>query len=366
MRIIYFDLETTGYKGADKYSEKHKIIQIAMLENQHFFVSYINPEIPILDKSTKFHNITNAHVEKAPTFKKVWEQIDEQFGLSNSNEEIVLVAHNAFCFDRLILIKEMNHAGMVDIHKKLKNVFFGDSLLVFRHAIDEELKKEINKSTLEYSKFNLNNLHKFFFGIDIEDAHDALSDVLALQKICNCIQIDWSKFPYLIGVEHFKHSSWFFPPIYTNSSLISIKGIGKKRFELIKKKLGYHVETIDDFNKYFYPNPKKQVYTDDELVTIVLNIEGFLRKEINIIEDNVVLEFLSIVTETNPFFLLNLGFPFARDVYGKFNVKNIGFDGFVSIHKLIEQSFYDEKLRRNLQLDYINSKAFKYYTYRYI
>ncbi|PIZ87312.1 hypothetical protein COX93_01415 [Candidatus Nomurabacteria bacterium CG_4_10_14_0_2_um_filter_30_12] len=151
--IIFFDTETTGVNNTDF------LCQLAYKINDKTFCELYKPEIKIPPEASAVHHITNKMVEDKTSFKKNpnFKDIKNLFEDKNS----ILVAHNAK-FDLAIIKKE----GIIP-----KNVIC--TLRVAR-ALDKENK--IPQHKLQFLRY--------FLDIDIDaTAHDALGDVLVLEKL---------------------------------------------------------------------------------------------------------------------------------------------------------------------------------------
>ena len=91
MREIVLDTETTGLK----FSENHRIIEIAALEIIDFlptgkkFHKYINPQRDVPESSVNIHGITEKFLEDKPLFKEIADEFLEFVGSDN------IIAHNA-------------------------------------------------------------------------------------------------------------------------------------------------------------------------------------------------------------------------------------------------------------------------------
>ena len=91
MREIVLDTETTGLK----FSENHRIIEIAALEIVDFlptgkkFHKYINPQRDVPESSVNIHGITEKFLEDKPLFKEIADELLEFVGSDN------IIAHNA-------------------------------------------------------------------------------------------------------------------------------------------------------------------------------------------------------------------------------------------------------------------------------
>ena len=84
MREIVLDTETTGLK----FSENHRIIEIAALEIIDFlptgkkFHKYINPQRDVPESSVNIHGITGKFLEDKPLFKDIADEFYSNAGSS--------------------------------------------------------------------------------------------------------------------------------------------------------------------------------------------------------------------------------------------------------------------------------------------
>jgi len=153
LKLIFFDTETTGN------TEKDFLCQIAYKCGEESFVGLYKPPIKIPPEASAIHHITNKMVVDKPTFKESTDQpiIKKLF----EDKDSIIVAHNA-PFDLLIISKE-------DIVPRK----FICTLRVARY-LDKEGKIE---------RYNLQYL-RYLLELEIEaTAHDALGDVLVLEKL---------------------------------------------------------------------------------------------------------------------------------------------------------------------------------------
>jgi DNA polymerase III epsilon subunit-like protein len=151
-QLIFLDTETTGNMPPDR------LCQIAYKIGDTMVNELYKPPVPITIESMAVHHITEKMVANKPVFvgSTEFEQLKKLF-----ETDIIFVAHNAK-FDILMLEKE----GL-----KPKKVI--DTYRVARH-LDPEGK--IPSYRLQYLRYLL--------GIEIEAAaHDAMGDVLVLQKL---------------------------------------------------------------------------------------------------------------------------------------------------------------------------------------
>ncbi len=152
-KIIFFDTETTGNEPKDV------LIQIAYKNGSDSFTGLYKPSMKIPPEASAVHHITNKMLADKLSFKESGdlEKIKKLF----EDKDTVVVAHNA-TFDLEMVKKE----GIVPSK-------FICTLRVARH-LDKEGK---------ISKFNLQYL-RYLLEIEVEaTAHDAMGDVMVLEKL---------------------------------------------------------------------------------------------------------------------------------------------------------------------------------------
>ncbi len=152
-KIIFFDTETTGN------TEKDFLCQIAYKNGEENFVGLYKPPVRIPPEASAVHHITNKMVEGRPTFSKSedFPKIKELL----EDRDTVIIAHNA-PFDLMIIKKE----GIIPVN-------FICTLRLARYLDPDE---KIEKYNLQYLRYLLD--------IEIDaTAHDALGDVLVLEKL---------------------------------------------------------------------------------------------------------------------------------------------------------------------------------------
>jgi len=153
-QIIFFDTETTGNEP-----KKDFLCQLAYKIGNETFCELYKPSIPIPPEASAVHHITN----KMVSLKKAFQESGEYKKIKKLLEspDSIVVAHNAK-FDYEIIKKE----GIIP-----PNVIC--TLRVAR-ALDKE--NVIPQYRLQYLRYYLD--------IEIEaEAHDALGDVLVLEKL---------------------------------------------------------------------------------------------------------------------------------------------------------------------------------------
>jgi DNA polymerase-3 subunit epsilon len=158
-KIAFFDLETTGTSIS-----KDKIVQIGVLttdlnlkeiSRQEWLV---NPLIPIPKEASDIHGITNETVKDA----KVFEWIAEEF--LTTITDCHLGGYNILGFDIPLLNEELIRCG-----KKLN--------MEGRKVFDVmQMYFDLNPRKLENAYFQ-------YTGKQMENAHDALADVVATKDV---------------------------------------------------------------------------------------------------------------------------------------------------------------------------------------
>ena len=152
-KIIFFDTETTGN------TEKDFLCQIAYKIGEESFTGLYKPSVKIPPEASAVHHITNKMVadkqsfNESPDSKKIKELFED--------ENTVVVAHNVQ-FDLMIIKKE-------DIIPK-------NSICTLRLARYLDPEGKIERYNLQYLRYLLE--------LEVEaTAHDALGDVLVLEKL---------------------------------------------------------------------------------------------------------------------------------------------------------------------------------------
>lgn len=153
-KIIFLDTETTGNEP-----KKDFLCQLAYKTKTETFCELYKPPIPIPPEASAITHITNKHVANKPTFKESPEYKKIKTLLEDKNS--VMVAHNNK-FDFEIL--------------KNENIFPSNRICTLRVARTLDKNNIIPQYRLQYLRYYLD--------IDIEaPAHDALGDVLVLEKL---------------------------------------------------------------------------------------------------------------------------------------------------------------------------------------
>jgi len=156
-RPIYYDTETTGIN-----SEKDRIIELAAYDpiQERSFCEFIHPGFPIPPESSAIHHITDDMVADAGKFEEVGKAFADF-----CPENTVLIAHNNDSFDKLFIEAEYNRNDL-----SLPNWEYVDSL------------KWSRRYRSDLPRHSLQHLREVY-GIEANNAHRALDDVMVLYRV---------------------------------------------------------------------------------------------------------------------------------------------------------------------------------------
>jgi DNA polymerase III subunit epsilon len=153
--LCFFDLESTGLNVV-----RDRILQIAIIK---YFADgrkpaelsmLVNPGIPISEEAMRVHGITPKDVANKPTFPQVAQKIFDFIGNAD------LAGYNSNRFDVPMLMEEFDRAGI-------------DFDIESRRTID------VQRIFYKMEPRNLRAALRFYCGLEMENAHDALADVKA-------------------------------------------------------------------------------------------------------------------------------------------------------------------------------------------
>lgn len=157
--IVFFDSETTGLDIV-----KDRIVQLALykIDTEGYEIQknfFFNPEYPISEEAYTVHGISEERVKDAPTFKEKAQYLyDEYFKDSD------LAGFNILRFDIPLLAEEFYRCGIE---------FPNDDVRI----IDvQSIYHEMEKRTLVEG-------YKFYTGKVLENAHDAMFDIVATKEV---------------------------------------------------------------------------------------------------------------------------------------------------------------------------------------
>ena len=153
--LVFFDIESTGLNVM-----RDRIIQIGLMKflkdggEPEELELLINPGIPIGEEAMKIHGITPNDVARKPVFEQVAQQLFDFIGDAD------LGGYNISRFDVPLLMEEFARVGM-DFN------------------IDNRRFVDVQRIFYKMEPRNLRAAVKFYCGMDMEDAHDAMADVRA-------------------------------------------------------------------------------------------------------------------------------------------------------------------------------------------
>jgi DNA polymerase-3 subunit epsilon len=156
--IIFFDLETTGINIASDRIVEISYLKVDVNGNESEKTLRINPGMPIPEKASEIHGITDEDVKGAPAFQEVAKSLAREF------EGCDLAGYNSVKFDIPLLAEEFLRAG-VDIDLKRRK--FVDVQIIF-------MKMEPRTLSAAYT---------FFTGKELSDAHSASADTRATYEV---------------------------------------------------------------------------------------------------------------------------------------------------------------------------------------
>lgn len=167
LRPIFYDTETTGIR-----SSQDRIVEIAAYDPERdlTFERLINPGISIPAEVSAIHNISDAMVADCPSFAEVGKEF-----IDFCSGEVVLIAHNNDAFDIHFVRNEMQRH---QIAFPTEWQFF-DTLKWARRY-----RPDLPRHTLQFLRE--------MYGIEKNNAHRALDDVIVLHQIYVCMVDDLS------------------------------------------------------------------------------------------------------------------------------------------------------------------------------
>ncbi len=164
--LAMLDLETTGL-----FFTLDRVIQISITlhfpnEDPVKWKQLLNPEIPIPPEVTEIHHITDEDVKDAPLFKAYSKDLSEML------RDVDFGGQNVE-FDLKMLRREFKLASVKWDWEKT------DSMVIDSKRLDEIVRPR-----------SLKDLYKYHRGHDLEDAHDAGTDVAASEEVMEAILVN--------------------------------------------------------------------------------------------------------------------------------------------------------------------------------
>lgn len=186
---IVIDTETTGSAGIPTFHPKHQVVQICALHlgSKDTFMRYCRPSegLQIPSNSTDIHKIGQMVVQTIGVSQQEAMVGLKEFVASHAEgRPVVMIAHNA-PFDQQMVTKtlESELREYSGINYKDHPWKWFDTLVAFR-----ELYPEIDREHWpEERPYSLGSLmEKFHPQHEMEDAHNAMADVVALSMLFVC------------------------------------------------------------------------------------------------------------------------------------------------------------------------------------
>jgi len=280
--FVFFDLETTGCpQSGSIFHDYHRIVQISAVCGDQTFDAVVNPQCHIPSESTEIHRVKNSDVQASPTFAKIFPLfrafIKKQI---KRGVVVVLVAHNAFGFDKPMLEKECARFGL-RIPPSWK---FYDTLLKYRTQFSELSSKR------------LGDIYKERFGEDLTGAHNSLADSLALKRL---FELDL-RLHFTMDETLPVHEQRY---LNDNEDVVRVRGIGQKTKAKLSRVLNIQDPTIGQLRERLVSGHS---YAEIEL---------FIRTQMNCYKEQFVFSILcEIVQPTQPHLLFQ-SFPFLQHTF---------------------------------------------------
>jgi DNA polymerase-3 subunit epsilon len=167
--IIFFDLETTGINIASDRIVEISYLKVDLNGNETSRTLRINPGMPIPEKVTAIHGISDEDVKNAPTFHEVAKSLAREI------EGCDLAGYNSVKFDIPLLAEEFLRSG-VDIDLKRRK--FVDVQVIF----------------MKMEPRTLSAAYKFFVNKELDHAHSAAADTRATYEV---LQAQLDRYPNL-------------------------------------------------------------------------------------------------------------------------------------------------------------------------
>ena len=245
--IIFFDLETTGINIASDRIVEISFLKVDLNGNETSKTLRLNPGIPIPEKVTAIHGISNEDVKDAPGFNEVAKSLARDF------EGCDLAGYNSVKFDIPLLAEEFLRAG-VDIDLKRRK--FVDVQVIF----------------MKMEPRTLSAAYKFFVNKELEEAHSAEADTRATYEVLQAQLDRYSNLENDIGKlaefsAHNRHVDFAGRIVY-NEDDVEVFNFGKYKgkavSEILEKDPGYYGWMMNgDFPLY-----TKKVLTSIKLASI--------------------------------------------------------------------------------------------------
>lgn len=243
--IIFFDLETTGINIASDRIVEISYLKVDLHGNESTKTLRVNPGMPIPEKATAIHGISNEDVKDAPAFNEIAKSVARDF------EGCDLAGYNSIKFDIPLLAEEFLRSG-VDIDLKRRKLV--DVQVIF----------------MKMEPRTLSAAYKFFAGKELTDAHSAEADTLATYEVLQAQLDRYDNLENDIGklaeFSAFTRNVDFAGRIVLNDEDVEVFNFGKYKGKAVK-------EVLDHDPGYYgwMMNGDFPLYTKKVLTGIKLN-----------------------------------------------------------------------------------------------
>lgn len=188
---FYLDFESTNCLP---YTSR--IVQIGCLcENGESFKTFVCADQPMHTKASEITGITDGQLQGAPSCRRALELFFSWLNTVRQGQVVTFIAHNGYKFDYPLLYSEMRRSHMAPAVWLRNNGV--------EHFFDSYVWLQENIQHL-CNSMALGSVHEMVIHKKIDNAHDALSDCIALKAIIEhlethqeelkCEKIDWVKY----------------------------------------------------------------------------------------------------------------------------------------------------------------------------
>ena len=194
--MFFFDLESTGGSMyTDHIMEMAaKVVGVpnSVDITQRHYSSLVHTSRDICAVVKRKVGLTNAMLKGQPPFPAVLEELlswigdtlDEVDQWQGVKHYPLLVAHNGFAFDYMMVISELQRRDMSCSSLRAINLHFADTLYDCRLLAKSEEKNMFSAYTkTELKRLGIENLYTKYYPGETYNAHRALADILAMEKL---------------------------------------------------------------------------------------------------------------------------------------------------------------------------------------
>jgi len=242
--IVFFDIEATGLNVV-----KDRIVQIALIkfvagqEEPEQLEMLVNPgPVMISEEAFQVHGISPAMIANKPTFDKVAQQLWDFIGDAD------LAGYNSDRYDIPMLMEEFARCG-------------------FELDLDHRKTVDVQKIFYKMEPRTLSAAYKVYCNKQIENAHDALADVVATVEVLQGQIIKYKDVDFVDG-DGYSHPA----PINNDISSLA-KFTNDARTVDVTQRLKYNKngDIVFNFGKYIGKNAAEILVKDKQYYNWILN-----------------------------------------------------------------------------------------------